>query len=67
MDFGRNDPAKRNFLSPSMTLLKYWMREGSSDLILLDFKKAFDKVSHHRLLLKTEHYGGQRINSKMDC
>ena len=28
-----------------------------SDLILLDFEKAFDKVSHHRLLLKPQHYG----------
>ncbi|XP_072051476.1 uncharacterized protein [Amphiura filiformis] len=27
------------------------------DLILLDFAKAFDKVSHQRLLLKAEFYG----------
>jgi hypothetical protein len=27
------------------------------DLILLDFAKAFDKVSHRRLLLKAEFYG----------
>jgi hypothetical protein len=27
------------------------------DVILLDYEKAFDKVSHRHLLLKAEHYG----------
>ena len=27
------------------------------DTILLDFSKAFDKVNHHKLLIKMDHYG----------
>ena len=31
--------------------------KGQTDVILLDFAKAFDKVPHHRLLHKLKHYG----------
>ena len=31
--------------------------KGQYDVILLDFAKAFDKVSHKRLLLKAKHCG----------
>jgi hypothetical protein len=30
-----------------------------TDLIIMDFAKAFDKVSHRRLLYKLEYYGIQ--------
>ena len=31
--------------------------KGQTDVILLDFSKAFDKVSHRKLLHKIHHYG----------
>ncbi len=30
-----------------------------TDVIIMDFAKAFDKVSHSRILLKLNHYGVQ--------
>ena len=33
--------------------------KGQTDVVLLDFAKAFDKVSHRLLLHKTNHYGIQ--------
>ena len=32
-------------------------RGGQTDVLVMDFSKAFDKVSHQRLLLKLDHYG----------
>ena len=32
-------------------------RGGQTDVLLLDFSKAFDKVPHKRLSLKLSHYG----------
>ena len=30
---------------------------GQTDVAMMDFSKAFDKVGHQRLLLKLHHYG----------
>ncbi|XP_072020357.1 uncharacterized protein [Amphiura filiformis] len=32
-------------------------RSGQTDVLLLDFSKAFDKVPHQRLATKLQHYG----------
>ena len=38
--------------------IKKWIDEGSPvDIIYLDFRKAFDKVPHQRLLLKSKAHG----------
>ena len=39
-------------------------RSGQTDVLLLDFSKAFDKVPHQRLAVKLRHYGidGRTLN-----
>ena len=39
-------------------------RSGQTDVLLLDFSKAFDKVPHQRLAVKLRHYGidGKTLN-----
>ena len=40
-----------------------WVDDGSPvDVVYLDFQKAFDKVSHQRLLLKAHGIGNDVIN-----
>ena len=30
---------------------------GQTDVVIMDFSKAFDKVAHKRLIKKIDHYG----------
>ena len=49
-------------------LAKNMQMGKQTDLILLDFSKAFDKVAHEKLLLKLHHYGirGDTLKWKKD-
>ena len=57
--FRRNRSCETQLLLTSQDLADSYKRKKQVDMILLDFSKAFDKVSHKRLLLKLSHYGIQ--------
>ena len=38
-------------------LAENMQRGGQTDVLVMDFSIAFDKVEHQRLLLKLDHYG----------
>ena len=53
--------SKRSCETQLVTLIEDLMRNSiagdQTDLVLLDFSKAFDKISHQKLLLKLHRYG----------
>ena len=53
----KRDPARRNFILLIVELAESMQMGKHTDLILLDLSKAFDKVSHEKLLLKLRRYG----------
>ena len=48
-----------------MTAYEHINNNGYTGLLLLDFKKAFDTVSHSILLCKLEHYGVRGVANKL--
>lgn len=57
--FRKNRSCDTQLILTINDLAKCVDNHGQTDAILLDFSKAFDKVSHSRLLLKLKHYGVQ--------
>ncbi|MCG7878314.1 MAG: reverse transcriptase family protein, partial [Candidatus Thiodiazotropha endolucinida] len=59
---------KRSCETQLVTLIEDLMRNSiagsQTDLVLLDFSKAFDKVSHQKLLLKLHKYGIRGLSLK---
>ena len=50
-------PRHREEEPPNQDLMRNCTAGSQTDLVLLDFSKAFDKVSHQKLLLKLHRYG----------
>ena len=46
-----------NVLETIDTINEYLSEGNSADILYLDFSKAFDSVSHYRLLVKMQNYG----------
>ena len=53
------DHANRNYLQFIQELVKNNNKNIQTDLIIMNFAKAFDKVPHRRLLYKLQYYGIQ--------
>ena len=61
----------KSCLTNLLETLESWTRlldEGYRiDVICLDYKKAFDTVSHRKLIAKLKYYGVTGANVKLDC
>ena len=55
--FRKNRSCESQLLLTINDLAKSLNEGNQIDSVLLDFSKAFDKVGHHKLSLKLEHYG----------
>ena len=55
--FREEHSCESQLLLTNEDLVKKYEDKIQTDLIVLDFSKAFDVVPHHRLLHKLDHYG----------
>ena len=56
--FCKNYSAELQLIKPSHDFASSLNNKGQTDAVLLDFSKlAFDRVPHHLLLTKLQHYG----------
>ena len=57
MASNQNTHAKASFWLQQMNLFKILKARHKTDVVVLDFSKAFDVAPHQRLLHKLDHYG----------
>ena len=57
MAFAQKTHAKASFWLQLMNLFKNFEGKTLTDVVVIDFSKAFDVVPHQRLLHKLDHYG----------
>ena len=55
--FRKNYSAELQLMKTSHDFASSLNNKGQTDVVLLDFSKAFDQVQHHLLLTKRQHYG----------
>ena len=55
--FRKRRSCETQLIQAVVDLAKCLSEGGQIDAVLLDFSKAFDKVSHHHLATKLHHYG----------
>ena len=55
--FHKNYSAELQLIKTSHDFASSLNNKGKTDAMLLDFSKAFDRVPHHLLLTKLQHYG----------
>ena len=57
--FRRNRSCERQLLQCTTDIANMLAADKQTDVLVMDFSKAFDKVGHGRLLQKLGHYGVQ--------
>ena len=57
LDFAKNYLAEPQVIQTTHDLALNLNNKGQTDVILLDFSKAFDEVTHQHLILKIWYYG----------
>ena len=55
--FRRNRSCESQLILTTHNFVETLDQRGQTDVVIMDFSKAFDVVPHNRLMLKLDHYG----------